>query len=347
MALGTDDGKTACSLNLRRELDIGTTTSHVGGDGYGTQAINALTSLGYDVSLLLVQLGVQYLMRNIAHVEHLAQELRNLYACGTNQYRAACVAHSFNLFDYGFIFFACCLVNTVVEVVASDRAVGRNLYDIEFVDVPEFASLCACGTGHTRQLVVHTEIVLKGDGSEGLSGSLDMHMLLSLDSLMQAVAPTTTIHDTASLLVDNLYLAIHNDIFVVFVEHGVSLEQLLESVHTLTLHAIVSQELILLLKFLLVAKSGLVFESRHLRGDIRQHEEVFIVDLLSQPVGTLVGKVARLLLLVDNEVERFNSLRHTTVVVLHVNLLGLEHTSLDTFFREILDERFVFRQTLV
>ena len=125
------------------------------------------------------------------------------------------------------------------EYVASDRAVGRNLYDIEFVDVPEFASLCACGTGHTCQLVVHTEIVLKGDGSEGLSGSLDTHMLLSLDSLVQAVAPASAFHDTACLLVDNLHLAVHNNVLVVLVEHGVSLQQLLQGMYTLRLYGVV------------------------------------------------------------------------------------------------------------
>ena len=44
---------------------------------------------GYDyyltkyLSLLLVQLSVQYIMRNVAHLQHLAQQLRNLDRCCT------------------------------------------------------------------------------------------------------------------------------------------------------------------------------------------------------------------------------------------------------------------------
>ena len=40
MTLCTDDGKTTCSLYLRSQLDIGTTTCHVGSDGYGTLTVN-------------------------------------------------------------------------------------------------------------------------------------------------------------------------------------------------------------------------------------------------------------------------------------------------------------------
>ena len=61
----------------------------------------------------------------------------------------------------------------------------------------------------------------------------------------------------------------------------------------------------------------------------------------------IVDEVDSVKLLVYNEVERLYSLRHVAVVVLHVVLLGLEHTCLDTLLREVLDERFVLRESLV
>ena len=85
MALGTDDGKTAGGFHLGRQLDIGTTTCHVGGDGHDTLAVNGLTGLGNDVGLLLVQLSVQHVVGDVAQVKHAAQHLTDLDARGTHQ----------------------------------------------------------------------------------------------------------------------------------------------------------------------------------------------------------------------------------------------------------------------
>ena len=164
---------------------------------------------------------------------------------------------------------------------------------------------------------------------------------------MQSVAPAAAFHDTSSLLVNNLHLAVHDNILVVLVEHSVCLEELLQRVHALTLYAIVCQQLILLVDTLLVCQSGLVLKSRELACYIGQHEKVLVVNLSGEPFCTLVGKVARFQFLVNDKVQWLNSLRHPAVVVLHVNLLSLEHTSLDTLFREIFDERLVLGQALV
>ena len=86
-------------------------------------------------------------------------------------------------------------------------------------------------------------------------------MLLGLDSLMQSVTPATTFHDTASLLVDNLYFAINNHVFIVLIEHAVSFQQLLQGVNTLRLYGIVLQQLVLLVHALFVRQIGLTFKS--------------------------------------------------------------------------------------
>ena len=171
-------------------------------------------------------------------------------------------------------------------------------------------------------------------------------MFFRLDSLMQAVAPLTSLHDTSCLLVHNLHLAVHYDILVVLVEHGVCLEQLLQGVNALALHAVVAEQFVLLCHLLLVAHL-LSLEFRHLCGDVRQHEEFAVVNLLCQPVGTFIGKVNAVQFLVNNEVEWLYSLRHVAVVVLHVVFFGLQHTCLDAFLREILDERLALRQRLM
>ena len=87
---------------------------------------------------------------------------------------------------------------------------------------------------------------------------LNLHVLLGLDGLVQSVAPATAFHYTAGLLVNNLYLAINDYIFIVLVEHGVSLEQLLQGMHTLALHGEMLQQAVLFVESFLVAQSLLV-----------------------------------------------------------------------------------------
>ena len=172
-------------------------------------------------------------------------------------------------------------------------------------------------------------------------------MLLGLNSLVQSVAPATTLHDTTSLLVNDLHLAVDNHILVVLIKHAVSLQQLLQGVHTLTLYSVVAHQLIFLIQTLLIGESGLSLESRQLGSDIGQHKQLVIVYLLSQPGSTLIGQVAAIHLLIYYEVQRLNTLRHAAVIVLHVDILGILHTSLDTFLREELNQWLVLRHGLV
>ena len=62
MALGADDGQTAFRFHLGGELDIGTTAGHVGGDGHRAFA----TGFCHNVSLALVQLGVQHIVLDMS-----------------------------------------------------------------------------------------------------------------------------------------------------------------------------------------------------------------------------------------------------------------------------------------
>ena len=62
---------------------------------------------------------------------------------------------------------------------------------------------------------------------------------------------------------------------------------------------------------------------------------------------TLVGKLNRVHLLVNNEEQLVRYLRHTTVIIRHIDILGLLHLHLDTLLREELDEWFILWQALV
>ena len=259
MTFGTNNGQTAGSLHLVSKFNIGTTSGHVGGDGYGTEhalffnlvallvgkyhfAHSALSCFGHDVGLLLVKFGVKHLMGYATELEHTAEEFAHVDVGRTNQYGTSGQTHLFNFLDNRLVLFAFGLINAVVHVNTRDRTVGWNFHYIEFVDIPELAYFGACSTGHTSQLVVHTEIVLQCDGGKSLCGGFNLYVLLCLNSLVQAIAPTAAFHNTACLFVDNLNLAVHYHIFLVDTEHGVGFEQLQYGVYALALDGVILQQ---------------------------------------------------------------------------------------------------------
>ena len=195
--------------------------------------------------------------------------------------------------------------------------------------------------------MIHSEVVLQGDGRKGLSGGLHLHVLLGFYGLMESVAPTAAFHDTTRLFVNNLHFTVNHYVFIVAVEHGVSLEQLQNGVHTLALDGILLQEGVLLLQALLFGKALVALEEGKLGSNIRQDEEGGIAHLLGQPFVSLVGEVNTLEFLVYYEVKRRGGLRHALVVVLHINLLSVEQAGLDARFGEIFDESLVLGQGFV
>ena len=111
--------------------------------------------------------------------------------------------------------------------------------------------------------------------------------------------------------------------------------------HTLALNGVVVEKFVFAVNLLLVAHGLVSFKRRELGGDVGQNEEFGVVNLLGQPFRTLVGKVARVLFFVYNEVQRRNGLGHFAVVVLHIDLFGLQHSGFDALFGEVFDERLV------
>ena len=203
-------------------------------------------------------------MGNLSEREHTGKQLTDFHGGRTHQCGTSCIAHFLNLCYHGIIFLALGLVDAVVHILTNDRAVGRNLYHIQLVDIPELTGLGDSCTRHTCQFMIHSEIVLQGDGGKSLCGGLHLHVLLGLHGLMQAITPAASFHDTAGLFVHNLDLTIHNDVFLIEIEHGISLQQLLDGVNSLALDGIVRIELIFLLYALLIGKGGVALEGRHL-----------------------------------------------------------------------------------
>ena len=247
MTLCTEDSQTTSCLDFGRELDVGTTPCHIGSDGDDAR----LTCLGDDLSFLLVELSIEDVVRDLAQIEHLAQELRDLDRSRPYEYWTAFAYQANDLLDDSSVLLTSGLVDAVVEVVTCYGAVRGDDDDIKLIDVPEFACFGLCCTRHTRELVVHTEVVLQGDGGEGLGGSFDMDALLSFDRLVQAIGVAAAIHDTTRLFVNDHDLVVHDYILVILLKEGVGLEELVYGVDALTLDGVVGEQSFLALSELL------------------------------------------------------------------------------------------------
>ena len=91
------------------------------------------------------------------------------------------------------------------------RLVGRD-DDVELVDLVELGGLGLGGTGHAAELFVHAEVVLEGDGREGLVFLADRDAFLRFDGLVQPVGPAAAGHEAAGELVDDDDLAFFDDV---------------------------------------------------------------------------------------------------------------------------------------
>ncbi|MPM84605.1 hypothetical protein SDC9_131678 [bioreactor metagenome] len=178
----------------------------------------------------------------------------------------------------------------------------------------EFVGLGFGGTSHTGQLFVHAEIVLNGDGGKRLGLGLDLDLFLGLQRLVQPVVETAARHQAAGVLVHNHDLALLDDIMNVALEQAVGLEQLRKTVQPLALVTELLFELGALFAALQLGKGSVGIEFVNAHQQVRHHERAGIVGRNRQAAA--FGKVGRLPLFVDHEIERaLHLLQHTLVGV--------------------------------
>ena len=104
--------------------------------------------------------------------------------------------------------------------------------------------------------MIHSEIVLESNCRKCLGSGLNLHILLGLDCLVETVTPSSALHDTARLLIDNLHFAVIRDnVIDILFEHRISLQKLDDSMDTLALQSVIFHERVLL--GLLFRRSGI------------------------------------------------------------------------------------------
>ncbi len=110
---------------------------------------------------------------------------------------------------------------------------------MESVDLHELLLLRLRRTGHAGQLVVEPEVVLERDRGERLVLLLDPDALLRLDGLVQSLAPAAALHQAAGELVDDLDLAVLDDVVDVPLVERLRLQRLDQMVDELDVARVV------------------------------------------------------------------------------------------------------------
>ena len=138
--------------------------------------------------------------------------------------------HSWIELDDGARLVAQRAVDLVVGVLADDRHVGRDLDDLEPVDLAELGGFGHRRAGHAGELGIHAEQVLEGDRGERLVLALDLDLLLGLERLVQALGIAPARHHAAGELVDDDDLAVLDDVVDVAREQLVGAQRLVDVV---------------------------------------------------------------------------------------------------------------------
>ncbi|PSK61598.1 hypothetical protein B0E53_06501 [Micromonospora sp. MH33] len=198
-------------LGVAAEQDVRTAAGHVGGDGDRALA----PGLGDDLRLLGVELRVQHGVRDAPAAQQLGEDLGVLHRDGADQHRLALLVPLGDVLDDGVELGLLGLVDDVRPVEADHRPVRRDGHDADLVDLVELTRLGLGGTGHAGELLVEAEVVLEGDGGQGLVLLLDLHPLLGLDRLVHALVVAAAVQDAAGELVDDENLAVADDVVLV------------------------------------------------------------------------------------------------------------------------------------
>ena len=122
---------------------------------------------------------------------------------GADQHRLLSLVQGGDVVGGGLVFLFLGAEDDIGVLDAQQRLVGRDDDDFELVDFLEFGGFGFGRAGHAAELFVEAEVVLEGDGREGLVFLADADAFLGLDGLVQAVGPAAAGHEAAGEGVDD------------------------------------------------------------------------------------------------------------------------------------------------
>ena len=188
--------------------DIGTTTCHVGGDGHSTQP----SGFCHDGGFLVMLFGVQHIMLHAPLFQQQTDAFGIFDGNGAHQYRLSRLMCLHDPVCDGLELGLLIAENGIIVVHSGNRLIGRDHHNVHVVDIPEFFFFGLGRTGHTRQLVIHSEVVLQGNGGQRLGLGADEHTFLCFNRLMESAVIAASEHETACKFIDDDDFPVFHDV---------------------------------------------------------------------------------------------------------------------------------------
>ena len=183
---------------------------------------------GDDLRLPLVLLRVQHLVRHLQLHQQLRQVLRLGHAGRADQHRLPGPVLLLDVLGDRGELGLLGLVDQVGLVGADHRPVRRDRHHAQLVDLVQLGRLGLGGTGHPGELGVEPEVVLQGDGGQGLVLGLDLHPLLGLDGLVHALVVAAAEQHPPGELVDDEHLPVADDVVLVLLVQLLDLDRVVQ-----------------------------------------------------------------------------------------------------------------------
>ena len=203
--------------DVAAEHDIRTATGHVGGNRNDAR----LTRLRHDLGFTFVLLGVKHLVFQFFTLEQRRQQLGVFNRGGTHQNRATRFMLLADVSHDGVELFLFGAVDLILLVFTHGRAMRWDDHGFQPVNLLEFIGFGIGRTGHTRQLAVHTEVVLEGNRGQRLILMLNGHTFFGFDGLVQTIGPAATAHQSTGELINNHHFIVLHHVLLIAIEQMV------------------------------------------------------------------------------------------------------------------------------
>ena len=202
--------------------NISTTTSHICCDSNSTE----LTSLSDDFSFFFVIFSIENIVLDTLFLEQRTENLGLFDRNCTNKNRLTVFVSLHNILYESFKLALLCFEDSIREVDSLDRFICRNFYNIKLVNFLKFCFFGHSSTSHTRELFIHTEVILECDSSKSFAFTLNLNAFLSFNSLMQAFIVSSAIHKTACAFVNDDNFSVLDNIINILTHNAMSLDSL-------------------------------------------------------------------------------------------------------------------------
>ena len=137
---------------------------------------------------------------------------------------------SFGFIYYGPVFGVNVFVNDIRIIIPDHVFVGGDDHHVQVIDLFKFRCLGISGTGHTGQLVIHPEIILKSNGGQRLVFTFNFNIFLGFQRLVQTVAEPPARHGPTGEFINDQHFAVLDQVINIPLEKKVCFKGLVEMV---------------------------------------------------------------------------------------------------------------------